>query len=96
MLQEDKPLSTLARAFERVPQILVNVKVDRKPPLTELPRVSKLIQEAEKKLGEDGRILVRYSGTEPKARVMLEGLDERLIKELSESIAACLQHEVNA
>lgn len=96
MLQENKPLSALARAMERVPQVLVNVKVDRKPPIADLPRVAALIKSAEATLGEEGRILVRYSGTEPKARVMLEGTDEQQIRVLGEEIAACLQREVNA
>jgi len=90
MVREGRPLSELARVMERTPQVLVNVKVDRKVPLEELADVRVLIERVERDLGEDGRVLVRYSGTEAKARVMIEGPDEGRIREQAESIAEAL------
>lgn len=90
MVREGRPLSELAAVMTRTPQVLVNVKVDRKRPLDELPAVQSLIRAAEADLGDDGRILVRYSGTEAKARVMIEGPDEGSIRVQAEAIAAAL------
>jgi phosphoglucosamine mutase len=91
MVREGKPVSELARVMMRYPQVLVNVKVDEKRPLAELDSVGKLIAKAEQKLGHDGRVLVRYSGTEHKARVMVEGPSEDLIQGFADEIAAELQ-----
>jgi phosphoglucosamine mutase len=90
MVREGRPLSELTRVMERTPQVLVNVKVDRKVPLDQLATVRVMIEGVERELGDDGRVLVRYSGTEAKARVMIEGPDEARIREQAESIAAAL------
>jgi len=87
MLREGQPLSTLARCFEPVPQRLVNVAVKQKRPLEELREVQKAIAAVEKALGADGRVVVRYSGTENKARVLVEGPDEKAIGAHAERIA---------
>jgi phosphoglucosamine mutase len=87
MLREGKPLSELARIMTRFPQVLVNVQVKNKRPLEELESVARLIAEAERSLGNEGRVLVRYSGTEPKARVMVEGPSEDRIRSLANDIA---------
>ncbi len=90
MSREGKPLSELAGVMTRTPQVLVNVAVERKVPIDQLPAVLKMIAEVESELGADGRILVRYSGTESKARVMIEGLDESAIKVSADAIAVAL------
>ncbi len=90
MSREGKPLSELAGVMTRTPQVLVNVVVERKVPIDQLPAVQKMIAEVERELGADGRILVRYSGTESKARVMIEGLDEAAIKVSADEIAVAL------
>ena len=90
MVREGVPLSELAKVMTRTPQVLVNTQVDRRIPLDELPEVQRLIADVERKLGDDGRVLVRYSGTESKARVMIEGLDEGKIKGWAEEIAGML------
>jgi phosphoglucosamine mutase len=90
MVREGRPLSELARVMERTPQVLVNVKVDRKVPIDELADVRGLIAKVERDLGDDGRVLVRYSGTEAKARVMIEGPDEARIKDMAQGIADAL------
>ncbi|MBE7451869.1 MAG: phosphoglucosamine mutase [Kofleriaceae bacterium] len=90
MVREGRPLSELARVMTRTPQVLVNVKVAHKRPLDELGDVVGLIRGVEAELGDDGRVLVRYSGTEAKARVMIEGPDEARIREQAETIAEAL------
>jgi phosphoglucosamine mutase len=77
MRREGRPLSELAGCFEPVPQALVNVVVREKRPLGELPAVGRAIAAGEKALGEEGRVLVRFSGTENKARVLVEGPDAK-------------------
>ncbi|HEY8428715.1 MAG TPA: phosphoglucosamine mutase [Sandaracinaceae bacterium] len=87
VLREQKPLSELARtAMQRVPQVLVNAHLSRRRPLDEMPRTSKAVRDAEKKLGKNGRVVVRWSGTEPKLRVMVEGEDEQAISLLARTI----------
>lgn len=91
MLRDKKPVSELASVMTRYPQVLVNVKVDEKKDLAGLADVQTLIRQAEEKLGDDGRILVRYSGTELKARVMIEGTDKAAIGPMADEIAEKLQ-----
>src|SRR5580698_3092004 len=90
MVGEGKPLSELARVMQRTPQVLVNTAVDRKIPLDQLPDVQRVIRSIEKELGDDGRVLVRYSGTETKVRVMIEGIDEVRIRQHADDIAAAI------
>ncbi len=87
MLREEKKLSELASVMTRCPQVLVNINVKQKPPIDQLPSVVKLMAAAEEKLGDSGRILVRYSGTENKGRVMVEGADEAEIQVVADEIA---------
>jgi len=96
MAREQRPLSELAKVMTRTPQVLVNTAVDRKIPLEQLPDVQRLIGEVERQLGNDGRVLVRYSGTEAKARVMIEGLDEAKIKGWADQIAGVLANACRA
>ncbi len=72
MIETESKLSDLAAVFKKYPQWILNVKVKEKPPLDTLPKVSSAIAQAEKTLGNSGRILVRYSGTEHVCRVMVE------------------------
>ena len=88
MLEENQPLSTLASVMKSYPQVLLSVKVARRLPLGELGTVQSLITGIEQQLGSDGRVLVRYSGTEPKARVMIEGPDAALIDRFAHDIAS--------
>jgi phosphoglucosamine mutase len=91
MVQEGRPLSELARTMTRYPQVLLNFAVARKRPFEEMPSVQKLIARVENELGSDGRVVVRYSGTESKARVMIEGTDESGIKAYAAEIADTLK-----
>ena len=88
MLREGKPLSELAAVMTTVPQVIVNKKVRQKKPIESLPAVVKTIAKVEKALGNKGRVLVRYSGTENKVRVMLEGPNKAKIDSYAKEIAA--------
>ena len=94
MVAEGKPLSELAKAMTRYPQVLLNFPVAKKRPFEEMPAVQKVIASVEKRLGSEGRVVVRYSGTESKARVMIEGTDEAGIKAQANEIAQTLQREL--
>jgi phosphoglucosamine mutase len=90
MVKEGIPLSELAKVMTRTPQVLINTSVEKKVPLDQLPDVQRRIAEIEKELGDEGRVLVRYSGTEAKARVMLEGPEEGRIKGYAEELVGLL------
>ncbi len=91
MLRKDKPLAELAACVQKYPQILINIMVKERKDLKALPQARHAIHEAEKRLGDKGRLLVRYSGTEPKLRVMAEGEDEPLIQQVAQDLAHGLQ-----
>ncbi len=74
--ESGRPLSATRKAFHAVPQVLHNLHVTTKPPLNTLPGLQKTIAGFERELGKQGRILLRYSGTEPLLRVMVEGPDK--------------------
>jgi phosphoglucosamine mutase len=95
MVAEGRPLSELSRAMTRYPQVLLNFAVARKRPFEEMPAVQKVIAAVERDLGSDGRVVVRYSGTEAKARVMIEGTDEAGIRSQADEIASALQRELS-
>jgi phosphoglucosamine mutase len=73
LIRENKPLSELAGWMDIFPQKLINVKVKSKPDIARVPSIVEAIREVEADLGEQGRVLVRYSGTENLCRVMVEG-----------------------
>jgi phosphoglucosamine mutase len=95
MLRQDKPLAELAGWVQKCPQTLINVMVRKKKDLKTLPLARQAIQEAENRLGSKGRLLVRYSGTEPKLRVMTEGADESLIQKVAQELAQGLGAMLN-
>ncbi len=90
----ERPVSELLAPFRRYPQLLVNVRVKSKPPLDSLPEVARAARAVEQTLGADGRLVLRYSGTEPLARIMLEGPDEATIRALAGEIEAALRREL--
>lgn len=87
MTEQDKPLGELRKVMRKLPQVIVNVPVREKRPLSELPRVQRRIAECKRVLDGRGRVLMRYSGTEPVARVMVEGESEEEIGRLARKIA---------
>ncbi len=86
MLTQAKPMSELRKCMERLPQITLNIDVEKKIPLEDLPEVANFIGQVEKKLGAEGRVLFRYSGTESKARIMVEGVDKKTIENYANEI----------
>jgi len=91
-----RPLSELASPYRPFPQVLINVPVARKPQLSGLPPVADLVKSVEDHLGEDGRVLLRYSGTEPLARVMVEGPDAAWIQARAEELAKVIGREIGS
>jgi phosphoglucosamine mutase len=91
MRRTGKPLSELKKAIKLFPQVMENVKVSKKEPFDQHADVAKAIQAAQNALKDKGRVFVRYSGTEPLARVMVEGEDAEQIEALSKSIALSIQ-----
>jgi phosphoglucosamine mutase len=94
MAETGKPLGKLASCLERYPQVLENLRVRAKPPLAEVKGVEELVKAAEKDLGRKGRILLRYSGTEPKVRLLLEGPDRERLERHAERIISRLREEI--
>jgi len=89
------PLSRLAKCWTRFPQMVVNVKVREKMPFEQLPGVTQLVRQAEKELKKQGgRVLLRYSGTEPKARLLLEGRNAGVLKSWSEKILGPIRKQI--
>lgn len=89
-------LEHLVVGFQDYPQTIVNVKVKTKPPLETVPEVAHALKEAEAALGENGRIVLRYSGTEPLARVMVEAEHQSDVERFSQSIAQALRDTIGA
>ncbi len=87
MHETGKELTDLTAGLEVYPQVLLNVRVRAKPDLEGEPEIATAVASAEETLGSDGRVLVRYSGTEPLLRVMIEGKDAALVSRLAEGIA---------
>jgi phosphoglucosamine mutase len=96
MVETGKPLSELRRIMERFPQVLINLKVRSKPDVRTIPTVAQAIAQAEQELGERGRVLVRYSGTEALLRVMIEGERESTIQRMAETIAEAARAAIGA
>lgn len=95
MMRTGRPLSELARtALERVPQVLENVSLPARRPLEDLLRLGRLMNEVEHALGREGRVLVRWSGTEPKLRIMLEGPDEGRLRQWARDLAAAARQDL--
>jgi phosphoglucosamine mutase len=89
------PLSELARCWTRFPQRVTNVKVREKKPFDQLDGLNQLVASAEKELfAQGGRLLLRYSGTEPKARLLVEGRDAKVLDRWSKKICGVIQQQI--
>ena len=87
MCDEHKPLSELRRIMAVFPQVLLNIDVLKKPPIEDVPEIVAAVRSVEERLGEKGRVLVRYSGTQPLCRVMVEGPDQDETRRYCQQIA---------
>jgi phosphoglucosamine mutase len=96
MTEEAKALHELTEGFQTFPQVLVNVAVKVKPPFAEVPAIKKAAQAIEAELGLRGRLLLRYSGTESLARVMIEGEDQIEIEKHAGELAGLIQKNLGA
>lgn len=94
--ESSRPLSELIKVFKPYPQILINIPVRQKIPFKKVREIANAIRDAERELANSGRVLVRYSGTEQLARVLLEGKNEDKIKRLAEKIANAIRKELGA
>ncbi len=94
MVKRQERLSQLRQCMTVCPQLLVNVQVTEMPDLGSIPAIQAVISDAEAQLNGSGRVLVRYSGTEPVARVMVEGTDAEQVKFLARSIAEAIEKEL--
>jgi len=96
LVETGRPLSELRQIMQRFPQVLENLRVTSKPDVTSLPAVAAAIGHAERELGDRGRVLVRYSGTEPLLRVMVEGEREPTIRKLAHDIVDAARAAIGA
>lgn len=94
--QDGRPLSEMLAPFRRYPQVLLNVRVAKKQPFDTLPAVTAAARRVEQRLGDDGRLVLRYSGTEPLARIMIEGPGQALIDGLAGELAAAIRSDLGA
>jgi phosphoglucosamine mutase len=97
MLRTGQPLSALARgAMERVPQVLESLTLPSRRPIEEMASLSARLARVQAALGREGRVLVRWSGTEPKLRIMVEGPEEQLIRGYASELAAAARRDAPA
>lgn len=94
MKRSGKPLSELAKAMTAVPQILVNLQVKQKPVLESIPEINRAIQENNCRLNGSGRVVIRYSGTEPLLRIMVEGEHASVVKEVADDLARVVRDHI--
>ena len=95
MRAKELPLSKLARCWTRFPQIVTNIVVREKRPFEQMDQVGQLVAEAETELkAQGGRVFLRYSGTEPKARLLLEGQDPAALERWTRKIAEVIKSQV--
>jgi phosphoglucosamine mutase len=94
MRRKERSLSELAKVMTPLPQVLVNVRVKEKEDITIFPEIAALIGDIEVKLGDEGRILIRYSGTEPLLRIMIEGNDKGRIQSWAEELAELVRGKI--
>jgi len=95
MKESQKPLSELTKIIKIYPQVLINVEVKQKPDIQSVPELSKMIADIENRLKDQGRVLVRYSGTQSLCRIMVEGPDETDTQRYCQEIADAIDKKLN-
>jgi len=96
LAESQQPFGELLRGYQPFPQLIRNVRVREMPPLEAIPGVAQAITECCLELGKRGRVVVRYSGTEPLARVMVEGAEARAVEDHTDRIAAAIEAELGS
>ena len=94
MKESGKPLSELAACMDEFPQNLISLDVHEKRPLGEVPRLSEAVGECQAELGEQGRVLIRYSGTEKKIRLLVESREEEQVRKWTDDLAEVIRREL--
>ena len=94
LIEENKPASEINKIFNKFPQVLLNVKVREKLPFEKIPGFNEKIKEFEQLLSDRGRIFIRYSGTEKKMRIMVEGDDLKEVKNIANELAEIVKKEI--
>jgi phosphoglucosamine mutase len=94
MRRDNKSLAELAEVMIPLPQVLVNVRVTEKQDIMTIPEIAGLVREIEEKVRDEGRILIRYSGTEPLLRIMIEGQDKYQITNWAKEIAELVEKKI--
>ena len=94
IIKEGKPLSELALLMDVFPQKLINIDVKNKPEISDIPKIMQIIRQVESALGEEGRVLVRYSGTQNMCRIMVEGPSPDLTEKYCRQIADVVKSEI--
>lgn len=94
MVKEGKSLSELAKIMDVYPQELINVTVEKKPDIDSIPSITEAIKDVESSLGSNGRVLVRYSGTQPMLRVMVEGPNKKITHTYCKQIAEAVKEAI--
>jgi phosphoglucosamine mutase len=89
-----EPLAALATCMRKFPQVLLNVRVRQKPPLESVPALAERVRRFEAEMGAAGRVVLRYSGTEPLARVMIEGAEEGRINEMARELGSVIEQAI--
>jgi phosphoglucosamine mutase len=96
MRETGESLASLARCLTKFPQVLVNVPVRTMPPIESLPGLTDRVSAFEHEMNGAGRILIRYSGTESLARVMIEGEDQLRIRAMADELAGLIRSQIGA
>jgi phosphoglucosamine mutase len=96
MKERGNTLSELTASLEHYPQVLLNVKVREKVPFAEIPGLAAVVSATESSLGKTGRLLLRYSGTELLARIMIEGQNQSEINRYASDIAEVIKNQIGA
>ncbi|WP_462321336.1 phosphoglucosamine mutase [Halochromatium sp.] len=96
LMDADLSLAEAVRPVERYPQVLINVRLEQRTDVMARPRIQEAVRAAEASLGDQGRILLRHSGTEPLVRVMVEGSDAVNVQALAEELAGLVRDELGA
>ncbi len=94
MVRQKRKLSSYQKLIKKFPQVLINVPVKEKRPFAEVPQIASTLADAEKRLAQSGRVLLRYSGTESKARVMVESDDATLCNAIAQELAETVRKEL--
>jgi phosphoglucosamine mutase len=94
MVRTGQPLSELVRGLAEYPQVLLNVRVREKPAFEEFPGIAAAVRTARDRLGDEGRLDLRYSGTEPLARIMVEGRDREVVAFCARSVAEAVEKDL--